>query len=223
MLSESLWLLMASIVATASLIRAAVVSRDGADLGRDWPGPERRRAGRHRADGRRTATWILLAAFVLVAGVARATGGLDAISRVGRTIVADLGWYHGRGPWQIAATAGAALMCLGLFTVVARNRGAHRRQRLAVFAAVGLTALLAARTISWHDAGEILFARYVGIRLTTWLEMLALLGLTVAGIVGARPRHTIRAHRREAGAESVQPSVGPAASAAGSAGSGATV
>lgn len=217
--SDSLLLLMASVVAAASLARAAIVSHDGARLGRDWPGAERRQNRRHHQDGRRTATWIVLALFVLLAGIARSTGWLDASTGVARDLVKQLGWYRGRGPWQIAGTAGAAVVCLGLFGVVARNRGAHRRQRLAMAAAVGLTALLAARAISWHAAGAILYERYAGIRLTTWLEMVMLFALTVAGIAGARPRHTIRVHRGGSGVEAVQPSAGAGAPE----GSGATV
>lgn len=225
-------LLLGYLTAAASLARAAAVSGSGARLGRRWPGRERRGADRHREDRRRTLAWRALAGLVALAGVLRVTGGIDVASAVARDTVKSLGWYVGRGPWQLAATAAAGAACLTMIIGVARSRRAHRRQRIAVAAAATLTALLAIRAVSWHDAGEVMVIPLAGVRLATWLEGSMLLALTMAGVVAARPHRTIRRHEKPPGwmpLPAQSPETAPSASSASSAapaspaGSGATV
>ena len=212
-------LLLAYLLVAFALARAAAASRSGAQLGRVWRGAERRGDCRRGQDRRRTIAWAVLGGFVLVAGVGRATGWIHLLSDLGRRITRELHWYEHRGPWQMAATAVAAAACLGLAVLVGRSRRAHRRQRLAVVAAMVLTVILAARAISWHDAGAWMAYRVHGVKLGTLVELLGLLGLGVAAVVAAAGHRRIRANLASAAGD--QPS--PAGSAGAASGRRATV
>jgi hypothetical protein len=192
MTMERWLLLLAYLLVAFTLARAASASRTGARLGRAWPGAERRDGCRREQDRRRTVAWALLSGFVCLAGVGRATGWVHALSEVGRRIARELLWYEHRGPWQMAATGAAAAACLGLGVLVGRSRRAHRRQRLAVVAAMLLTAILATRAISWHAAGAWMAHRVHGVKLGTLVEVAGLMALGVAAVVAAASHRRIR-------------------------------
>ena len=207
-------LLLAYLLVAFALARAAAASRSGAELGRAWRGDERREGCRRTQDRRRTIAWTVLSGFVCLAGVGRATGWIHALSDIGRRVARELHWYEHRGPWQMAATAAAAVACLGLAVLVGRSRRAHRRKRLAVVAAMLLTTILAARAISWHGAGAWMALRVHGVKLGTLVEVAGLFVLGVAAVVAAANHRRIRADL--ARSEGAQPS--PVAGAAGVAG-----
>lgn len=180
-----------AVVGTAAiLVRAARVSAAGARLGASWSGLERRGnpAARPGQDRRRTWTWWLLALAVLTLGLARVTGGLDAAAAIARRIASEHDLYADRRPVQATVTIAFAVLWLGIVGAVFFSRRAHRRQRLAVFAAgIGLV-VLAVRTVSWHAAAAALWSEVGGVRIVSVLESASLLGLAIAGTIVAWPR-----------------------------------
>lgn len=120
------------------------------------------------------------------AGGLRISGALGWLTQQGRRFAIDGGWYAGRGPWQIGGLVAAGLAVLTLAGLIARQRGAHRRQRAAFGLALGLTGVLAVRAISWHATGVLLARDVAGISIGAWMEAATLGLLATSGLLAWR-------------------------------------
>lgn len=170
------------------------------------------RAGRssgdapHPALGRRLRIfWYAAAAVLLALGINKPLDLHVFVTRIGRQIARQGGWYDAR--LQVQAAFFLGVLCLAggmLLSLVILLRRALRRNWLAVLGVVFLISFVVLRTMSLSHVDHVLGQRLVGIKMHRVLEVAGILCVGISAAWSARRRRTIigPARRTSAGEES---------------------
>lgn len=130
-----------------------------------------------------TQLWAGLALLLLVLGLNLPLDWLDVLTRSGRQLSKDQGWYGQRRVWQALVIVALLLVWLAAAWGARRRHrhgptAAHHRpvgQRLAAWAGAGLLCFVLVRTVSLHQVDAWLNVMLGPALLGQWLEGLALL------------------------------------------------
>ena len=136
-------------------------------------------AGR-RASRRERATWMIIAAVLLLLGAAKWVHTQEAIADAARQLLVSGGWYAKHREVQTAAAVLVGGTAVGAAFLLWRwLRGAAPSLLIACAALGLLLAFIAIRAASIHDVDSWVTAPVAGMRKGWWVELAAL--LVIAG------------------------------------------
>ena len=142
---------------------------------------------------RALALWGLLAALLLALGLNKQLDLQTTLTRFGRALAFEQGWYQHRRVVQALVIGGLGLAAAtATIWMLWKTRQASRRARVAVLGATALVMFVVLRAISFHHLDALLGMDLIGTPLHAMLEIsgIACVGLAAAWRHRAEPRPT---------------------------------
>jgi hypothetical protein len=167
--------------------------------------PQYRRAPSLR---REWAIWRSLSALLAALGLNKQLDLQSAVTELARLLARSAGWYEQRRSLQLAFVATVALAAL---TAAAAALWATRRTsppvRLAVVAFAGLLGFVVARAASFHHIDVAISREWLGLRVSSLVELAALVTLIAAARSAPVAMRANRAQRFFGASPASRPSV----------------